>query len=266
MPDDRFSEDEIRRVFERAAADYEQATRRSSPDGLTVGEMAEVGEASGIPRAFVEAAARAVRLGEPEAARGTLGPIPTSVRRTALLAEPPSDALWERLVADARRTFDARGTAQTVGRLREWRNGNLVVTLEPAGEGSRLEVRSRKSDVQPLLAISTMLVVSGVFVGATGLLSGEAGGWVSGLLLLLFGLVNAGIVAARQRSWAGTREAQMAALVERASAFSAPEPTLEAPALPMSDAPHDALRLDLDTLDLGDDATTTGAPRRRTRL
>ena len=265
MPDDRFSEDEIRQVFERAAADYEQATRRSAPDGLTVDEMAEVGEASGIPRAFVEAAARAVRLGEPEAARGSLGPIPTSVRRTAFLNEPPSDALWERLVADARRTFDARGTAQTVGQLREWRNGNLVVTLEPAAEGSRLEVRTRRSDVRPLLGISALLVFVGVFAGVTGLLSGEAGGWVPGLMFLLFAVVQAGIVAVRQRSWAGTREAQMEALAERAAAFGAPVSALEAPAPTASDGPHGVPLLDLNALDLGDDAPAPEAPRRRTR-
>ena len=264
--DQPFSEQEIRDVFERAAADQERATRRAVTDGLTVDELAEAGEASGIRREFVEAAARAVRLGVPESRRETRAGVPTGVSYTAFLAEPPSDDLWERLVADARRTFHARGTVDTTGHLREWRNGNLVLTLGPAADGSRLDVRSRRSDALPLVWVGAVVALVGLFVAVMGLMSGEAGAWMSGFVALLLGAAMAGSVGVRQRGWATTREEQMRGLVERATALGSAAPAVAAsalaPALASAPVASPVLRLDLDALgdELGD--ARTGEARR----
>ena len=131
MPSDRrFSEREIREVFERAAAQQQAAAQEA--DGLTLGEMQEVAASAGIAPEFVARAAQAVALGEPEQGRTNAGPLPTGVYRTELLPGPPTDRLWDALVADLRRTFDAEGKVRADGRVREWRNGNLRATLEPA--------------------------------------------------------------------------------------------------------------------------------------
>ena len=226
-PDDRFSEDEIRAVFERAAADYERAQRRA-PDGLTMDEMAEVGEASGIPRAFVEAAARQVRLGTPEASTGAFGPVPESVRRSVRLAEPPSDALWQRLVADARRTFDATGRTGGPGEARTWRNGNLRMMLEPDGDGSRLTLRTDKAQrVRMLTTVGVIQLFSAVMILVTSVQAGEGFPWGVAALVAGMGAVLIGSAWSGQRRWAETRAAQMEALTDRAAPVIA-DATLEA--------------------------------------
>ena len=217
--DRRFSEREMREVFERAAREQEQAKLRSAADGLTLAEMQEVAASAGIAPEFVAAAAQSVALGEPEQGRQSLGPIPRGVYRTELLPGPPTDALWEHLVSDARRTFSAQGKVHEAGRVREWRNGNLRVTLEPAGEGSRLHLRTRRDDVPGLLTLSAVALgvsLSLVLGGTAGAVGPEAGGsWV---LMLMLGVLGPLAVWGRQRSWAATRERQMEEVAARAAA------------------------------------------------
>lgn len=267
MTDDRYSEDEIRVVFERAAAMQQAAP---PADGLTLAEMADIGEASGIPRALVEAAARQVRMGAPAAERTRLGPVPVGVRRTVFLAEPPSDALWAHLVADARRTFDAGGQLQSAGVGHTWRNGNLRMTLDPAEGGSRLELRTdrRRNTVGLFAASLSQLFVAAMMV-MTSAGAGELGPpvWVMAAFFTLFGTGIAATTVLRQRAWAETRERQMAEIAERAAALSTE--TLTAETERLGDAAP-APRLDLDALGLDDvpedgDAPETTAPRRRTR-
>ena len=227
MPDDRFSEDEIRRVFEQAAAAQSKTRQDAHAAGLTLDEMAEAGEASGIPRELIEAAARSVRRGPPESRRTALGPLPTGVFHSVPLAEPPSDALWARLVADARRTFDARGRAESLGPDYEWRNGNLRVTLEPAGDGSRLTLRSdRRRNTAGLLAAAGTEIIVGVMMLMVGVANDPTLIWTSGLFLCVAAALLASVWV-RQRRWADARERQMTALAERAAseASAAPVPS-----------------------------------------
>lgn len=260
-PDDRFSKDEIRAVFERAAADYGAAQRRA-PDGLTMDEMAEVGEASGIPRAFVEAAARQVRLGAPEAAVGTFGPVPTSVRRSVRLIEPPTDALWQRLVGDARRTFDATGRTGGPGEERAWRNGNLRMTLEPDGDGSRLTLRTDKEQrVRALATVGVVQVFAAVMIGVTSVSAGEGFPWGVAAIFAVFGAVLLGASWSGQKRWAEARAAQMAALTDRAAAL-APDSVSEAPERPGTPSGRIDRGLLDDDLDAEPDTPT---PFRRTR-
>ncbi len=259
MPDDRFSEDEIRRVFEQAAAAQARAGQDAPAAGLTLDEMAEAGADAGIPRATIEAAARSVRRGAPESGRTTLGPLPTGVFHSAPLAEPPSDAFWARLVADARRTFDARGEA--LGPDYEWRNGNLRMTLEPAGDGSRLTLRSdRRRSTAGLVAAGAIEAVVGMLM----LMVGLAGDGTLVGMGAVFLLVAAALLAsawARQRRWADTRERQMTALADRAASESASVAApVAAPAVP-APVPERAPRLDLGVLD--DAPDMPGAPVRR---
>ncbi len=261
MTDDRFSEDEIRQVFERAAAEVERARSRA-PEGLTVDEMAEVGEASGIPRAFVEAAAWQVRLGAPEASVGTFGPVPTSVRRSVRLLEPPSEALWQRLVADARRTFDATGRTGGPGEERTWRNGNLRMTLEPDGDGSRLTLRTDKEQrLRALATIGIIQLFAAVMVLVMASSAGDPLPWGVAAILALLATALLGSAWRGQRRWAEARAGQMETLTDAAATIT-PAPAFEAPE--RSEAP--AGRIDPRLLDADLDADLhTPTHSRRTR-
>ncbi len=265
MSERRFSESEIREVFERAAAEQERAVRRASDDGLTLAEMQEVATSAGISAEFVASAARSVALGEPEQGRLMVGPIPRGVYRTELLPAPPSDALWESLVADLRRTFSAQGKVSQVGRAREWHNSNLRVTLEPAGDGSRLRLQTRRPQYVEMAALASVVAAIGLllaFVSSLNIgINPEL--MTNGLLMALGGSGSALAVGIGQRTWASAREQQMEEVADRARERSAEEVR---PAL--SSGSSDSARIDPGLLDetpvWDDEAVFTGA-RRRTR-
>ena len=222
MSERRYSEREVREVFERAAREQEHATRRDEPEGLTVSEMQDIAASAGIAPEFVERAARSVALGEPEEGRLSMGPVPRGVFRTEFLPGPPTDALWAELVADLRRTFDARGRVTDTGRFHEWRNGNLCVTLEPAGGGSRLHLRTRRDNVTAQIASLAFLLATGLILTVTTILQSgfDPSEIAVGIGFLLFSVLGAGGVWAGQRSWADTRERQMREVAERAAVYS----------------------------------------------
>lgn len=278
-----FSEQEARDVFARAARDQQAAQTAADPSaGLTLDELQEIGRASGLDPAFVAAAARAVAVGVPESRRDDWLGVPLSVAHTALLPDPPSDDLWEPLVADARRTFGARGRVETVGRLREWRNGNLVLALGPAGEGSQAHFQTRRPDgLVPVVSGAAVAVLSLVALLTSLASGGDAVALTIAVLLavLAAGLGGGGLAA--QRRWSATRAGQMRDVAERArtrartpdtatdAAVGTPvETSIEMPGRSALGQPapvslgDDWLGDDLFDGDaLGDDA----APRRRTR-
>lgn len=224
MSERRYSEREIREVFERAARDQEQAKAHAAQEGLTLEEMQEIAASAGIAPEFVAHAAQSVALGEPETGRMSFGPVPRGVFRTEVLPAPPTDTLWNELVADLRRTFSARGTETVAGRVREWRNGNLIVTLEPSGDGSRLHLRTRRDQRLGAIGILTALALFPVLVlllgAVTGTLEPEQ---VRALLsVAIAGTLGAAVFGVDQRSWATTRERQMEAVAERARALNQP--------------------------------------------
>ena len=253
----RFSEREIREVFERAAAQQQAASRPS--EGLTLAEMQEVAASAGIAPEFVAAAAQAVALGEPERGRTTAGPVPTGVYHTELLPGPPSDDAWARLVADLRRTFGAEGTVRVDGPVREWRNGNLRATLEPAGAGSRLSLRTRRDGAAGRVANGAVWALLGAVAVAVSLIGyGDTEAALGWMWMLLGGGFLAAAGWTRQRSWARTREEQMEALAARAGRDATALPTL------LGKPPARPPLLDLDALP--DPVPTDAAsPRARTR-
>jgi hypothetical protein len=259
----RFSEREIREVFERAAAEQERAARHASDDGLTVAEIQEVAASAGIAPEFVAAAARSVALGEPEVGRLAFGPVPRGVFRTEVLPGPPTDALWADLVADCRRTFRAQGKVTEAGRVREWRNGNLRVTLEPAGGGARLHLRTRRDDVVQLAGMGGVALVVGLFAafGSTLNAGFDPSGLETWLMMALVGALVTALVWVRQRSWAATREGQFEAVARRAAAAAHAD---AAQALDATASPA-APRLDLDALTEPEDERATTEARRRAR-
>lgn len=219
-----FTEEQAKAVFARAARDQQAALEAADAGaGLTLEELQEIGRASGLAPAFVAAAAQAVALGEAETHRGRVGPVPVAVGHTVRLATPASDDAWARLVADARRTFRAKGHTAVDGAERMWRNGNLRMTLVPDGDGSRLELATRRNEAWPL----TVLAVA--FVSAGWLLT--RGGPLAGTLLVLAAVIGAALAAvwAQQHGWATTRARQMRDVADRAASPATRPPSLSAP-------------------------------------
>lgn len=259
--DRQFTEDEAREVFARAAERQHAVGARGA--GLSLDELRAIGAEAGLDPEFVEAAARSVALGEPETARPSFGPIPRGVSRTVLLPDAPSDALWEQVLGDARRTFSAQGKVSGSGRVREWRNGNLRVSLEPARGGSRLHLQTRREDrVQATIMASVVAACALVTV----LLTTLGGGFdVAGNASLLMGVVVASLGAVGlgvgQRRWADERGRQMDGIIQRAA-----EAGGLAPEAPVASATGriDPSLLDDAAADLDTEADRR-ADRRRTR-
>ena len=237
-----YSAEEAREVFARAARDQQAAP--PADDGLTLDELQDIGRASGLDPEYIAAAARAVRLGAPERRRETRAGVATGVSYTATLPEPPSDGLWDALVADARRTFDARGTTDVSGHAREWRNGNLVVALEPAGDGSRLSLRTRRADAAPVARLGLAFGLIGLLIAAmSGML--DIAAW-PGLVIALMSAALGGATWTRQQAWAAAREAQMQGLAERAAARVVRQGTAPGSETPVADRPAVAVAARLD--------------------
>ena len=117
MPD-RFSADEARRIFARAARRQHAAP---TLDGLTVEDLAEIGREAGLDPSLVAAEAAAERLGD--GAERTWHGVPVGIRRGRLLPDRVSDREWERVVDLLRAEFKLGGTAQQIGTRREWTSG-----------------------------------------------------------------------------------------------------------------------------------------------
>ena len=261
MSDRRYREREIREVFERAARDQEQAKAHAAQEGLTLDEMQEIAASAGIAPEFVARAAQSVALGEPEQGRMSLGPVPRGVFRTEFLPGPPTDDLWNELVADLRRTFSAQGTVTETTRLREWRNGNLSVTLEPSGTGSRLHLRTRRDQRLGAVGILTALALFPLLVLALGTLTGNLSP-DQVLALVAVGLsstLGAAGVLASQRVWATTRERQMEAVAQRTLGLS------QESALPSMASPASPARIDPGLLEAEAPGSLANASSTRTQ-
>jgi hypothetical protein len=135
-----------------------------------------------------------------------------------------TDSEWERLVAELRTTFGARGRVSTQGGLREWVNGNLHACIEPAEEGFRLRLGTVKGNAVMLNALGVTGVVTGAITFGAMLMS-------AGLQEAVFvpWMISASGVAAilanvlRLPSWAKQRETQMSYIVARVRAIMGKE-------------------------------------------
>jgi hypothetical protein len=146
--------------------------------------------------------------------------LPVGVGRTVELDRPPSDRDWERLVADLRETFEARGTLRYDGPFRQWTNGNLQALVEPTPGGHRLRLQTLKGDSRALMRMG-MAVIGGAAV--TGIAVAAGSGFVPGSttgvgFMALMGLSAVAAGALRIPGWARRRRAQIDAVLTRYAA------------------------------------------------
>ena len=99
----RYSEQEIAAIFKQAAEAQEAAQQQKSPgEGLTLAELQQIGQETGITPEFIARAAAAVDRTGPSLPPTTYFGIPISVARTVDLPGPLSDDGWDQLVVDLR--------------------------------------------------------------------------------------------------------------------------------------------------------------------
>jgi hypothetical protein len=124
------------------------------------------------------------------------------------------------------------------------------MTLGPAADGSRLHLRTRRTDAAPVVWLSAGFALVFIVVLATSLLAG-GGAW-PGLPFALVSAALGGAAWARQRAWAAAREGQMEGLASRAAAFAN-----RTESEPVARADTAAPLLDLDALGDAPDGTST---------
>lgn len=279
-----FSEEEARAVFAQAARAAPAADDLGG-ERLTLDELVEIGRASGLDPERVAQAAQG--LGAPAPRAATMLGIPTEVVRTRTVPGPLMDDLWEETVDAARAIFGGPGTAEQIGRVRQWAapesagwgGGRLQtrVTARPRGDGTtsiRIEREGQRSNVRDMIGSAAFLVLVSL-VPAVMMAMGRMGegvnalSFVLALMALALGVGVAGFVGLRRgaASHAERFEAaldridliarQEAASPERLAASAA------APAEAPAGTPVLTERLDLNLLD--DEPSAEPLPTARTR-
>jgi hypothetical protein len=238
MPTERrYSEKEMRAIFERAAR-HPSSVARTGEAGLSLAELQEIGAAAGLDPAAVAAAAG--ELHAPAAPRRRVLGLTRELTHTRLLPGPVSDDAWGQIVADLRRHAGADGLLSQVGRIRSWTSSTsdgdipLRASLEPEGEGVRLTLMQRPGDLVALLTAMPL----GIAV-LIGVLAFAVNGSTAALLVLPVAAALYLVVrAAYERSVSRTAR-RFEAILDRAEARPrAPEPLqTTAPLLDLDAAP-----------------------------
>jgi len=213
MTERRYNQDEVRKIFEVAAARAPDQTATSSEaSGLTLAEVQGIGSEVGLEPALVARAAAAL---DARPLRRSLG-LPIEVGRVVHLARNLTDDEWDQLVAELRSTFRAKGKVTTSGGIREWRNGNLHAALEPTQGGYRLRLGTLKGDAAGINALGATGLAAGVITSAALWLSGEMGdALLVGSFFTASGIAAFVTNALRLPRWANTREEQMEHIAAR---------------------------------------------------
>jgi hypothetical protein len=216
MAERQFSEEEVAAIFKQAS-EAENLSAISGGKGMTLAALQEIGKEAGMSP---EAIARAARsLDRTTAAKPqTLLGLPIAVGQTVEFDRPFTEADWERLVADLRVTFSARGVLRQDGQFRQWTNGNLQVLVEPTPTGFRLRLKTFNANARGLVTMGLgAIAMAGVTTLAAGI-SGTIGshGMLGDVAFLTAGGATlAAMGALRLPDWARRRKAQMEEIVAR---------------------------------------------------
>jgi hypothetical protein len=218
MSERRYSDEEVAAIFERASeTELTSLPVPAEGRGLTLAALQDIGREVGISPESISLAARSLDQAGRPALQKFLG-LPIGVGQTLEFDRPLSDSDWERLVADLRTTFEARGAVRYDGPFRQWTNGNLQALVEPTPNGHRLRLQTVKGDSRALMtggavvlggATATLLAVA-----VTGGLSNT--GTVTGVgFMALMGLGMFAAGALRVSGWARRRRTQIQEVIAR---------------------------------------------------
>ena len=218
MSERRYTDEEVAAIFEQAAeADHADLPVPAAGKGMTLAALREIGREVGISPESISHAARSLDLVGRPALRRFMG-LPIGVGRTVELDRPLSDSDWERLVADLRETFEARGVVKYDGPFRQWTNGNLQALVEPTTSGHRFRLQTVKGDSRALMSwgIATLGVATATLIAVAGAGSlGNSGSVVGVEFLAAMGLGMFAVGAVRLPGWARLRKTQIEAVTAR---------------------------------------------------
>ncbi|NNF14432.1 MAG: hypothetical protein HKN72_14485 [Gemmatimonadetes bacterium] len=230
MNDDRrYDDTEVEEIFRRAAESREGSPRQPalSPGGLTLRELQEIGEEVGLSKEVVARAAASVDVAPASSGKVRALGVPVGVDHTVSLSRPLVDEEWERLVARLRDTFKAPGQVEVMGRLRQWSNGNLRVSVEPTESGYQLRLHTHKGSVRPLVGGGLALVALALVLVVFSLMTGREVDAMGMVMLAIVGGGMAGVNLIQLPGWAATRARQMEEIGETVAAWTALPPPPE---------------------------------------
>jgi hypothetical protein len=226
MTEREYNDAEVAAIFERAAkTEPGSLSLPAEGKGLTLAALQDIGREVGISPESIAHAARSLSQAGRPASRTFLG-LPIGVGRMVEFDRPLSDADWERLVADLRETFEARGTVRYDGPFRQWTNGNLQALLEPTPSGHRLRLQTVQGNSRALMTggIAVLGGATATFIAVA--LAGSLGnaGSVTGIgFMAVMGLGMFAAGALRIPGWARRRRTQIEGVSARlAIAITAP--------------------------------------------
>lgn len=223
MSERRFNQAEVSAIF-KIASETQHTTqpRLPSSEGMTLAELQEIGREVGIAPDLVDQASKSLAFEVRHTSREFIG-LTTGVGLSMDLSRPLSDAEWERVVADLRETFDARGKLKSEGQIRQWTNGNLEAHLEPTSSGHRIRMRTAKGGARELIIGGLAMVgfAGSMFLAAIGKGPITDPGMLTSLATLATGgLAMFGVSAFPLRGWARLRREQMERVAARAAAIA----------------------------------------------
>jgi hypothetical protein len=225
MSERQFSEEEVAEIF-RQASESENLAAVSSGRGMTLAALQEIGREAGLsPEAIARAALSLDRTPPIQARPQTLLGLPIAVGQTIEIDRPFTEADWERLVADLRSTFNARGVIRQDGSFRQWTNGNLQALVEPTPSGFRLRLKTMNGNIRRMMIMGLGSLGVGAAAFVSSAVAGTLGMDVAGMGLL--GIAGAGMVgfaALQLPSWARIRKAQMDEITTRVAEANALQP------------------------------------------
>jgi hypothetical protein len=226
MSERRYGDEEVAAIFQAAAELQQRAALDSSAsgaamvpagastEGMTLGQLQEIGKEVGIPGDLVAQAAGSLDQRGRSSVRRFLG-LPIGVGRTVQLPRRLSETEWERLVVDLRTTFDARGRLKDEGSFRQWTNGNLQALLEPTATGHQLRLKTMKGDAYASMMFGLATAGLGALLVAYQALSGPIQTVAPVVTIVWLGAAMFTVGALRLPGWARTRNKQMEGIVER---------------------------------------------------
>ena len=220
MSERRFSEEEVAEILKYATeSQSSQSSVLPATRGLTLSELTEIGREVGIAPEALQVAARRFDRSD-RTTRLFLG-LPIGVGRTIELDRKLTDEEWDRLVADLRETFDAKGVVRTEGSLRSWTNGNLQALLEPGANGHRLRLRTVRGNAQAMMGAGIMMFAMSALITAAAAFKGTIldQSFITSITMVGgMGIAAFGFGAIGLPGWARLRRRQMDDVAERLDA------------------------------------------------
>ena len=219
MSERRYTDEEVQRILDTAAESEASLTAGSAAQGMTLAEIQRIAAEAGLSANAVTAAAVAVDRAPVPVNRRMLG-LPLGVGQTVPLPRDLEDTEWRRLVAFLRDTFEAQGQEAVTAGRREWRNGNLRVSIESFGDSALLQMRTRKGGAQSLIGTGLSLVLGSGVVAAISALGADpqAVYWMAPMAIGGGAMAVTG--AAQLPSWSSKRRAQFEKVADYARQLS----------------------------------------------